>query len=253
MRETTSLVLLGRCASLATCVALIAFMAPGARPDLNAQSSTTASEVPQLVGVWDGGPRSRPVNGPNMPWTSDNFPVLNERALAYQKVFDEALAPKYDCVPSTPPALQYDPYMMEVVQWPDRVMFRYEKDDQLRTVWLDGREASVDDFSVQGISVGYYEDNALHVETTHYAFDVTGFDDYNGIPSSQQKRVLERYWREGDELKVTVAVEDPLFLREPASYTTRWLPAEPGYKLQAYDCDPEEARHAVRFLIPKYR
>jgi len=253
MRETTSLVLLGRCASLAACVALIAFMAPGARPDLNAQSSTTASEVPQLVGVWDGGPRSRPVNGPNMPWTSDNFPVLNERALAYQKVFDEALAPKYDCVPSTPPALQYDPYMMEVVQWPDRVMFRYEKDDQLRTVWLDGREASVDDFSVQGISVGYYEDNALHVETTHYAFDVTGFDDYNGIPSSQQKRVLERYWREGDELKVTVTVEDPLFLREPASYTTRWLPAEPGYKLQAYDCDPEEARHAVRFLIPKYR
>ena len=253
MRDTTSLVLLRRCARLAACVALIAFMAAVARPELNAQSSTPASEIPQLVGVWDGGPRSRPVNGPNMPWTSDNFPVLNERALAYQKVFDEALAPKYDCVPSTPPALQYDPYMMEVVQWPDRVMFRYEKDDQLRTVWLDGREASVDDFSVQGISVGYYEDNALHVETTHYAFDVTGFDDYNGIPSSQQKRVLERYWREGDELKVTVTVEDPLFLRESASYTTRWLPAAPGSKLQAYDCDPEEARHAVRFLIPKYR
>ena len=76
-----------------------------------------------------------------MPWTPDNFPVLNERALAYQKVFDEALAPKYDCLPSSSPALQYDPYMMEVVQWPDRVMFRYEKDDQLRTVWLDGAGA----------------------------------------------------------------------------------------------------------------
>ena len=71
----------------------------------------TASEIPDLVGVWDGTGRARPGNGPNMPWTPDNFPVLNERALAYQKVFDEALAPKYDCLPSSSPALQYDPYM----------------------------------------------------------------------------------------------------------------------------------------------
>ena len=91
------------------------------------------------------------------------------------------------------------------------------------------------------------------VETTHYTFDVTGFDDYNGIPSSQQKRVLERYWREGDNLKVTVTVEDPLFLREPASYTTQWIPAPAGYKLRQYDCDPVEARHPVRFLIPRYK
>jgi hypothetical protein len=44
--------------------------------------------VPELSGVWDGGPRARPVNGPNMPWTSENFPVLNERGLAFQEVFD---------------------------------------------------------------------------------------------------------------------------------------------------------------------
>ena len=82
--------------------------------------------VPARSGVWEGGPRARPVNGPNMPWTSENFPVLNERGLAFQEVFDEAISPKYDCVPSTPPALVYDPYMMEVVQWPYRVLFRYE-------------------------------------------------------------------------------------------------------------------------------
>ncbi len=62
--------------------------------------------IPQLSGVWDGGPGSRPINGPNMPWTADNFPVLNERGLAFQEVFDEAISPKYDCVPSTPPASQ---------------------------------------------------------------------------------------------------------------------------------------------------
>ena len=235
--------------ALAACAAL-AWGIPGS--PLEAQEE--AGEIPRLVGVWDGGGRVRPVNGPNMPWVpGENFPVLNERGLAYQQAFDEAIAPKYDCVPSTPPALQYDPYMMEVVQWPDRVLFRYEKDDQLRTVWLDGREPTTMDYGLQGFSVGHYEGGSLHVTTTHYTFDITGFDDYNGIPSSQRKKVTERYWREGEELRVTVTVEDDLFLREPASYTTRWLPAPEGYQLQPYGCDPEVARFPVKFLVPKYQ
>ncbi len=218
------------------------------------RAQTAPEAVPDLVGTWDGSPRSRPINGPAMPWVpGQNFPVLNERGLAYQAAFDEALAPKYDCVPSSSPALQYDPYPMEVVQWPDRVMFRYEKDDQLRTVWLDGREPTSLDYSVQGFSVGHYEDDSLHVETTHFVFDITGFDDYNGIPSSQLKKVTERYWREGEELKLTLTVEDEMFLREPVSYTTRWLPAAPGAKLRAYGCDAEIARLAVKYMIPKYR
>ena len=107
--------------------------------------------------------------------------------------------------------------------------------------------------AVQGFSVGRYEGDALIVETTHFVFDITGFDDYNGIPSSQLKSVTERYWRDGDELRLTLTLEDPLFLREPASYTTRWLPAPGGYRLAPYACDAEEARRAVKFMIPKYR
>jgi len=100
------------------------------------------------------------------------------------------------------------------------------------------------DYGIQGFSVGRYESNALLVETTHYVFDVTGFDDYNGIPSSQQKKVTERYWRDGNQLKATVTVEDPMFLRKPASYTMRWLPAPKGYKLQALIAIPK--RHGCR-------
>jgi hypothetical protein len=193
------------------------------------------------------------VNGPNAPWVpGENFPVLNERAEAFQSIFDEAIAPKYDCVPSASPAIQYDPYFMEVVQWPDRVLLRYEKDDQLRTVYLDGREPPVNEYTVQGFSVGHYEGDSLHVETTHFVFDITGFDDYNGIPSSQLKKVTEVYWLENDELRMTLTLEDPLFLREPASYTTRWLRAPEGYKLNPYNCDAVEARRSVRFMVPRY-
>src|SRR6185295_18721797 len=183
----------------------------------------------------------------------DNFPDVNERAQAYMKIFDEALAPKYDCQPATPPAIEYDPYSMEVIQMPDRVVFNYEKDDQVRTVWLDGRQPTVHDMSIQGFSVGHYENGALIVDTDHYLFDITGFDDYNGIPSSQLKKVTERYWREGPELKFTVTVEDEMFLRKPASYTTRWLPQRPGYQLSAWDCDPETSRAPVRMMVPKYK
>ena len=227
----------------------------GAHGMLSAQAPAPAqsAQIPNLAGIWDGGGRVRPVNSETVPWGKDNFPVLNERALAFQKVFDEAIAPKYDCQPSTPPALEYDPFSMEVVQMPDRVIFRYEKDDQVRTVWLDGRTATAADIGLQGFSVGRYEDNALIVNTDHYAFDITGFDDYNGIPSSSMKKVRERYWREGQELKVTVTVEDELFLRKPASYTTRWLPQRAGYKLTKWDCDPEASRAPVKLMPPKYK
>ena len=221
---------------------------------LLAQSSSPPSRVVDLEGIWDGTGRSRPVNSENVPWAKGkNFPELTERALAYVKAFDEALSPKYDCQPASSPAIQYDPYFMQVIQWPDRVLLRYEKDDQLRTVWLDGRRPTAMDFSIQGFSVGRYEGSALLVDTDHFVFDIAGFDDYNGIPSSTQKRVHERYWREGDELRITLTVEDVMFLKKPASYTTRWLPAPEGYKLAPFECDAEASRAMLKFLPPKYK
>src|SRR3954469_23783739 len=96
----------------AACALLLAVAVSDGRPPLAAQASSTPAKVPDLAGIWDGSQRARPINSETAPWGKDNFPVLNERALAHQKVFDEALSPKYDCTPSTPPAIEYDPYMM---------------------------------------------------------------------------------------------------------------------------------------------
>lgn len=232
----------------------VALALGGVRPVLTqAPVSASSTAIPDLAGIWDGSGRARPVNSETIPWGKDNFPQVNERGQAYQKVFDEALSPKYDCQPATPPAIEYDPYSMKVTQMRDRVVFTYEKDDQVRTVWLDGRKPATRDLGIQGFSVGRYEGNALLVDTDHYLFDLTGFDDYNGIPSSTLKKVHERYWREGQELRVTVTVEDELFLKKPASYTTRWLPQRPGYQLSEWDCDPEASRAPVKMMPPKYK
>jgi hypothetical protein len=254
MSTTSSSIALGqRMRAAVACAALLTGALGAVQTTTYAQAPADTSKLPLLEGTWDGTPRARPVNSETVPWGKDNFPVLNERALAYQKAFDEALSPKYDCQPASSPAIQDDPYAMQVLQWPDRVIFRYEKDDQIRTVWLDGRKPTIYDWGIQGFSVGRYEGDALLVDTDHFVFDITGFDDYNGIPSSQLKKVHERYWREGRELKVTVTVEDPMFLKKPASYTTRWLPAAPGYILSAWDCDPETSRAPVRMMPQKYK
>ena len=51
------------------------------------------------------------------------------------------------------------------------------------------RKAPLNEYTVQGFSVGRYEGDALLVETTQFVFDITGFDDYNGIASSQLKKL----------------------------------------------------------------
>ena len=102
MRNTAVRVSSRRLICLGAVAALLAVAIEGTSVPVTAQTVGTAP--PDLVGIWDGGPRSRRINGPTMPWTPDNFPVLNERAIAFQQVFDEAIAPKYDCVPAASPA-----------------------------------------------------------------------------------------------------------------------------------------------------
>src|SRR6476469_10481763 len=119
-----SITLLDRFRAPLACATLLAAALGVSAAAVGAQEQIyDPTKIPSLEGIWDGTPRARPVNSETVPWGKDNFPVLNERARAYQKVFDEALSPKYDCQPSTPPALEYDPYSMQVLQCPDRVIF----------------------------------------------------------------------------------------------------------------------------------
>ena len=80
---------------LAVMAACFAFVMGLLMPQLNAQGVDI--HIPDLAGIWDGTPRVRPVNGETVPWGENNFPDLNARARAYQEVWEEIMAPKYDC------------------------------------------------------------------------------------------------------------------------------------------------------------
>ena len=226
----------------------------GLSPAIHAQQGET--EIPELTGLFQGR-RCVPAASEVCPEMSRDSAAgfLTARARAFADAFDELAAPKYDCGPATLPGLFGDPYAFEIEQLVDRVVFTYEKDDIIRTVWLQEHEhpqPSVGAFFVHGYSVGRYEGDRLVVETAKFAFDPTGIaGDYISAPSSTQKHLTERYWREGKSLRMELTVEDPIFLLRPVEYVMEWQRSEQPLTLP-WGCNPEAARRNLQLVPTKY-
>lgn len=222
-----------------------AVLAAGVPPPASAQR-----DIPDLTSIWA---RRGCTGGQSCPFIPSELP-LKARAIGFMQAFDEPLGPKYDCVQATMPSLVIDPYNFAIEQHEDRLVLTYEKDDIVRTIWLEGHapQPAVYDVFWQGHSVGRYEDGALVVETTRFPFDPTGLDDMYNIPSSTQKKVTERYWREGNLLKADILTEDPLFLTEPVRFQFEWERTDRPLDLP-YACDPELAKQPLRFVPSKYQ
>ena len=178
---------------------------------------------------------------------------FTKRALAFIESFDEALNPKYECSPASMPSLLADPYDFRIEPpMADRLMFAYEKDDIVRTVWLEGHshpEPSVYDLTIQGHSHGRYEGNELVIETNKFAFNPMGLEDNSNFPTSTLKRVVERYRREDQLLKLDVTVEDPLIIYEPLKFSVEWEATDKPLVLP-YDCDVVQSQEPRKFMPP---
>ena len=221
----------------------------------NAEAQVPATGAPDLSGIFTG--RQCIEESAVCPELSREGAgeMLTARARAFAAAFDELAAPKYDCAPATLPGLFGDPYAFEVEQQSDRVTFSYEKDDIVRTVWLEGHGHPVPatgQFFIHGHSSGRYEGNRLIVETSRFTFDPTGIaGDFISAPSSTQKRLVERYWREGDTLRMDLTVTDPIFLVSPIGYGMVWRPNGRPLSLP-WACDPEAARRNLQLVPTKY-
>jgi hypothetical protein len=90
----------------------------------------------------------------------------------------------------------------------------------------------------------------LVTETNRFAFDPRGFSANRWIPGSTLKRMTERWWRDGDILKLESVTEDPLTLREPFHYGYEWTVRTE--ELTPYDCDPEDSRWGAQWHESKY-
>ena len=205
------------------------------------QAPARTADAPDLAGVWTRSGRST---------TPSQLP-LNARAIALREAIDESIAGMYDCVPATTPHILGDPYNFSIEQRPDRVVIKFEKDAITRTVWLDGhghRPAIAGDYALQGYSTGRYEKGQLVVETTKFTFDPGGLEDKPPmVPSSTQKKTIERYARNGNTLTVDVVVEDRLMMTAPVNYKFLFQPTKEAL-VEWPECDPEQARAPINYM-----
>lgn len=230
---------------IATCSALM----------LGAVGYVLAAEsgIPKLAGVWQFG---QCADGSRMKCLilEEDDPLLTERAKAFRDAMDEAAQPKYDCAPMSIPHMWTDPYSHQIEQFKDRIVFTYGKDDVVRTAWLPNSKhpkPAKNEFLYFGDSRAHYENGALIVETTHFAFDPQGMNADFRLPSSTQKKVVERYTKEGDDLVLEVTTTDPFYLKKPWVYKVR-SKRDPEPLSLPWDCDADASQDILKQMKPKF-
>jgi hypothetical protein len=109
---------------------------------------------------------------------------------------------------------------VEFIQRRDRVEMIYERDHQVRRVWLGRAHSASLRPSWYGDSVGHYEGDTLVVDTLGLKAHRMSVVDPFGTPHSELLHVVERYRPVstpfGRSLEVTVTVEDPV------AFTSSW-------------------------------
>jgi hypothetical protein len=152
--------------------------------------------------------------------------------------------PTAHCLGPTFPMISSIQYGLTIRRDGDRLLMTYQFMDAERVVYLDGRgHPPAGETSRFGHSTGRFENGDLIIDTRNFALERWGYA--RGVPSSEQKHVVERYslLDDGRRLRMEYVLEDPVYLtaaeRGAREYT---YPAR--QVLDPWNCDPEAAiRH----------
>lgn len=168
--------------------------------------------------------------------------LLKPEALARAsewKPTDEMALARVCLAPSIVYSIQ-GPFPFELHQTDEIIVIRYEYFDQVRIVFMDGRDHPPADapHSKMGHSVGRWEGEELVIDTTHILpSTITN----NGLDHSEAIHMVERYRKlDDDTLIATQWFSDPLVLDNNGARVIHWRRHE-GQYVYPYDCDPSFA------------
>ena len=209
---------------------------PGAyRP----QSGTTAVAT-DLSGVWEGARESRTAFVKGLL----QVPLTSKATAATEEYDIRVDSPAARCIATNPPFTTISVfYLHEIELQNDIVLIRNEFFDIERTVYMDGRGHPANGQRTnQGHSIGRWEGDVLIVDTNLFAANRSPYGD-EGIPSGEQKHVIESFRLSDDRTRMNVdlVLEDPEFLAEPYSGTVEWN-YTPHHEMLSFGCDPEASR-----------
>ena len=188
-----------------------------------------AQQKPDLSGVWTAkntpGARYRgwgfmAEEPPMTPWALEKFkltkPSFGPRSF---KDSNDPVNPTTvnatGCFPPGVPRIYLQPFPMEIIQQPNRVLIIYEFDHLIRQIWMDGR-AHLKDLpgTWMGDSIGKWEGDTLVVDTT--GFNDKTWVDRAGHPHSEDLHVVERLKKtDAKTLQIDILMDDPMAYTKP--------------------------------------
>jgi hypothetical protein len=151
-------------------------------------------------------------------------PEYQAKADAYraaQKNGENQQTEAANCVPPGLPGIMTQPYPIQFLYQPDKIVMIIEAYMQFRQIWTDGRTHEVDpDLTFYGDSTGFWDGDTLVIDTI-------GLNPQNriapGITPSDKLRVVERIHRvDHDWLEIETTLTDPVMLEEPYTSTTSY-------------------------------
>jgi hypothetical protein len=216
--------------SVATTVAavlLAAGCAPAKPPEDPAVVAATQkwaalAKLPDWSGVWEVDWRNARKSPPRPKMNLT--PEWQKKADAYVKAQAKGENLQGDvanCVPPGLPGMMTQPYPIEYLYQPDKVVILTEAYMQFRHVWTDGRAHPEDpDPAFNGHSIGHWDGDTLVVDTV-------GLNPHNplapGVGHSDKLHIVEKIHRvDKDWLEVETTLTDPEVLAEPYTSTTSY-------------------------------
>jgi hypothetical protein len=189
----------------------------------------------------------------------DQLP-LNARGKAWLEFMDHLQSPTLnDCLPISFPTLWGDNAVWEMSAQIDSITqyFGGSANNVLRKIWMDGRGHPPKGEAYQhGHAIAHFDGDDLIVESTNYTFDPDGTDDHSHMASSVLKKLTERYHKIDDDImRITITLEDPIFLKRPFVYAHIHKRRPPQQVNTWFECDAEASRGEVEAAYPgeKYK
>ena len=215
------------------------------------------SAGPDLSGIWlqvgnvtfdPADPQGKnAANLPFTPWGLSKYKTAKPAHGAYQNLAGVSNDPANQCFQPGLPRVYLQPYPMEIIQTPSRMVMLFEYGELFREIYMDGRQHPKDEDlrpMSMGHSVGHWEGNTLIV-------DVVGFTDSTwldrtGHPHSDQLHLVERFTRVDKN-----TLQDDLTFEDPKAYTKPWtgqkiFKLRPTWSLEEWAC--EDSRFFDDFL-----
>jgi hypothetical protein len=166
---------------------------------------------------------------------------LTARGVEAMESYSAELNPGKDCVPEPIPYRMIWPLPITIAVGDEETRIRYEAgEERIVDMRTPPRESGTE--SVFGHSTGTWDDDALVVDTTHFAEHRRG-NAVGGLASGTRKHLVERFELTASRTQLTYSfrLEDPEYLAEPVSGTLE-LDYRPDFEFLALPCDLEVAR-----------